>query len=111
MVAYNQIYRPLFIDTVKRMVDIYQQMVVCSGQQHLLKHLTSTQKQKFKKQLTELNNEWENCFTMHDFYIYKLTDETMFHFRDSIIGLKRTEIIDINKDQITYKKKNFKYEV
>ena len=113
MKAYNQIYRPLFIDTVKRMVDLYQQMVDCSGQQHksLSKHLTSTQKQKFKKQLTELNNEWENCFTMHDFYIYKLTDEAMFHFRDSIIGLKRTEIIDIKKDQITYKKKKFKYEV
>ena len=51
MVAYNQIYRPLFIDTVKQMVDIYQQMVVCSGQQHksLSKHLTSTQKTKIQK--------------------------------------------------------------
>ena len=59
MVAYNQIYRPLFIDTVKRMVDLYQQMVVCSGQQDksLSKHLTSTQKQKLKKQMTELNSE------------------------------------------------------
>ena len=48
MMAYNQIYRPLFIDTVKRMVvDIYQQIIVCFGQQDksLSKHLTSTQKQ------------------------------------------------------------------
>ena len=69
MVAYNQIYRSLFIDTSKRMVDIYQQMLVCSGQQDksLSKHLTSTLEQIFKKQLTEINNEWENCFTMHDF--------------------------------------------
>ena len=58
--------------------------------------------------MTDLNNEWENYFKMHDFYIYKLTDEAMIHYRDSIVGLKQNEIFFyINKDQISYKKKKF----
>ena len=54
--------------------------------------------------MTDQNNEWENYFTMNNFYIYKLSDEAMSHYRDSIVALKQAETIDINMDQITYKK-------
>ena len=61
--------------------------------------------------MTDLNNELEKCVMMHDFYIYKLTDESIFHYRDSIVRLEQNENIGINKNQITYKKQKLKYEV
>ena len=73
--------------------------------------LTTREQALLKQKNSDLTKEWQNCYLYHDHYIYKLTDETVFHARDSIMAVRQIEVMEVNKNEVVYKNKTFKYEV
>ena len=110
---FRSIYRQLFIDNIKKWVVIEQQISECEAKlkKQRYSQLNTREQSLLKLKNIDLTKEWQNCYLYHDHYIYKLTDKTVFHARDSIMAVCQIEIMEVNKNEVVYKKKIFKYEV
>ena len=102
------IYRQLFIDNTKKWVVIEQQLYECEAKlkKQRYSQLTTRKQTLLKQKNSDLTKEWQNCYLQHDHYIFKLTDEAVFHARDSIMAVRQIEVMEVNKNEVVYKNKN-----
>ena len=100
----------MFIDNIKKWVVIEQQLYECEAKLKKQRNsqLTTREQTLLKQKNCDLTKEWQNCYLYHDHYIYKLTDETVLHARESIMAVRQ---IEVSKNEVVYKNKKFKYEV
>ena len=92
---------------------IEQQISECEAKlkKQRYSQLTTREQTLLKQKNSDLTKEWQNNYLNHDHYIYKLTDEAFFHARDSIMAVRQIEVMEVNKNEVVYKNKKFKYEV
>ena len=108
----DMIYRQLFNDNIKKWVVIEHQISECEAKLKKQRYSQlTTREQTLLKKNSDLTKEWQKSYLYHDYYIYKLTDEAVFHARDSIMAVRQIEVMEVNKNEVVYKNKKFKYEV
>ena len=103
--AYDMIYCQLSIDNIKKWVVIEQQLYDCEAKlkKQRYSQLTTREQSRMKQKISDLTKEWQNSYLNHDHYIYKLTDEAVFHARESIMIVRQNEVMEVKMKNCLYK--------